>query len=137
MNIKLIVNVCWLFLPLTLIGCSDGADVVENYNVRVSGTDTDGRAVGLLFLNWGYGDAYTPEGTTEVLCDPTNLDRTCEALDIGFEAQGRIWIQALSPQKSDDPECSFWIEGAASFNAQPSDQQLLNIQLTEFGGVCA
>ena len=127
----------FMILVATLIlSCSDSSDSVDGFNVRVFGVDEEGNAVELALLTWGYGTHQSPEGTTEVLCGTVENEQTCAALDVGFEAQGEIWIRAVSPLPSSDPFCFYSISGESRMIAAPGRAQNMTIVLDQSSGIC-
>ena len=126
-----------ILVATLVLGCSDNSDSPASFNVRVFGVDEEGSPVELVFLTWGYGTPQSPEGTTEVLCGTVENEETCTALDVGFEAQGEIWIRAVSPLPSSDPFCFYSISGESRMIATPNQPQNVIIILDQFSGICS
>jgi hypothetical protein len=136
-SIRLLTLVC-LLTAVSILGCSHSSDSAANFNVRVFAVDGEGKEVELGSLYWGFGSPESPEGTTEILCGTIEDPQTCSYLDIGFEAQGLIWLWAISPVPNLNPDstCFLDISGRMVIDADPSQQQSVTIVLDEPGGGC-
>jgi len=130
----------YLAILLSLAGCSDDNNDGATFNIRVSAVDGNGANVDLAYLVWGYGTSESPEGRVLMFCDGDNFNQACDSLDIGFEAQGEIWIEALSPLPGDDPECVLGYTGGTRIDANPSEAQRVIVTIHQDkgpAGICA
>lgn len=138
MSVPVFCKKLFVALAVTLLfGCSDSSDNQDNFNVRVFGVDAEGNAVDLASLYWGFGTFEFPEGRTSIFCNAEDFNEGCTSLDIGFEAQGGIWIEALSPLPGTDPQCVFWLSGESQINADPSQRQVVTIVVEKPNGICS
>ena len=114
---------------------SHSHNISPAYNVRVNALDSGGEPVDISTVYWGWGTRDFPEGGGGTSCNALDADLTCMHLDLGFEAQGDIWVAAFSPLPSVE-NCHYNVSGDVRIEADPTVEQSLTLRLLEVNETC-